>query len=65
MGSSLVSRTCVVQKSNLLAGLYARHKPTRRKLERVNFCKDFWDFFQGLGKNWPIADWRLKLAPPQ
>ena len=30
---------------------------TRRKVGRVNFRKDFWDFsFWGQGKNWPIAD---------
>ena len=28
---------------------------TPRKLDRVNFCKDFWDFYEGQGKNWPIA----------
>ena len=28
---------------------------TTRKLDRVNFCKDFWDCYEGQGKNWPIA----------
>ena len=28
---------------------------TPRKLDRVNFCKDFWDFYEGQGKNWLIA----------
>ena len=28
---------------------------TLRKLDRVNFCKDLWDFYEGQGKNWPIA----------
>ena len=27
-----------------------------RKLVRVNFCKDFWDCYQGQRKNWPTAD---------
>ena len=32
---------------------------------RVHFRKDFWDCFQGLGKNWPIADRRVISNDPR
>ena len=38
---------------------------TRRKLDRVNFCKDFWDCYQGMGKNWPIAERRVISNDPR
>ena len=32
---------------------------------RVNFRKDFWDYYQGQAKNWPIADQRVPNADPR
>ena len=37
---------------------------TRKKLGRVNFRKDLWDYFQGQGKNWPMADRRVPSYDP-
>ena len=38
---------------------------TRRKLGRVNFCKDFWGCYWAKGKNWPIADRRVPSNDPR
>ena len=38
---------------------------TRRKLGRLNFHKDFWDCYQGLGNNSPIADGRVPSNNPR
>ena len=35
-----------------------------RKLDRVNFHKDFWDCYQGPRKKWPIADQRVPSNDP-
>ena len=32
---------------------------------RVNFHNDFWDCYQGEGKNWPIAEWRVTRNYPR
>ena len=48
-------------------GFFIRHftTETRRKLDRVNFRKDFWDCYQGKGKNWPIAERRVTRNDPR
>ena len=62
IGSSLVSRSSEIE---LVGWFVLQHKPTRKQLGRVNFCKAFWDCFQGLGKNWPIADRRVLSGDPR
>ena len=36
---------------------------TKRKLGRVNFCKDFCDCYRG--RNWPIAEWHVPSDNPR
>ena len=38
---------------------------TRRKMDRVNFCKDFWNCYLGLEKKCPIADRRVPCNHPR
>ena len=40
-------------------------KETRRKLGRVNFREDFWDYYQRQEENWPIADRRVPSNHPR
>ena len=40
-------------------------KQTRRKLHRVNFRKEFWNFYWREEENWPIADGHVPSNNPR